>query len=169
MTSSEPTFRSFTTTDTDELIGMMRELFSSDHVHFDEAMAREGLGAITAPLGVAPPGHVWMIESNGQSAGYLVLTFAFSLEFGGWHAFVDEVFLKETFRGRGWGTRAIELAASTCVGLGMHALLLEVDVANDRALSLYRRCGFHEHPRRLMRRALSAAYCGRGTARHEPG
>ena len=137
MTSSEPTFRSVTTSDIDEFIGMMRELFSSDHVHFDEAMARKGLGAITAPLGVAPPGHVWMIESNGQSAGYLVLTFAFSLEFGGWHAFVDEVFLKETFRGRGWGTRAIELAASTCVGLGMHALLLEVDVANDRALSLY--------------------------------
>jgi hypothetical protein len=74
MTSSEPTFRSVTTSDIDELIGMMRELFSSDHVHFDEAMARKGLGAITAPLGVAPPGHVWMIESNGQSAGYLVLT-----------------------------------------------------------------------------------------------
>jgi diamine N-acetyltransferase len=157
MTSSEPTFRSFTSTDTDELICMMRELFSSDDVHFDEAMARKGIGAIAAsPPGAAPPGRIWMIESNGQSAGYMVLTFAFSLEFGGWHAFIDEVFLREAFRGRGWGTHAIELAASTCIGLGLRALLLEVDVANERALRVYRRCGFLEHRRRLMRRVLSA-------------
>ena len=157
MTSSEPTFRSFMPTDTDELIGMMRELSSSDHGQFDEAMATKGIRAIAAsPPGVTPPGRIWMIESNGQSAGYIVLTFAFSIEFGGWYAFVDEVFLREAFRGRGWGTRAIELAASTCVGLGLHALLLEVDVANDHALGVYRRCGFHEHRRRLMQRMLSA-------------
>jgi ribosomal protein S18 acetylase RimI-like enzyme len=135
---------------------MMRELFEGDGATFNERQARAGLASIVAtdPRGFTP-GRVWLIEGEGRVAGYLVLTFAFSLEFGGWHGFIDELFLRDGYRGRGWGTRAIELAATTCRDLGMHALLLEADLRNARATSLYERRGFREHRRRLMRLELS--------------
>ena len=93
---------------------------------------------------------------SSETAGYLALTFSFSFEFGGWCGFVDELYLREGFRNRGWGSQAIELAASTCRDLGMTALLLEADLHNDKATALYRRRGFVEHRRRLMRRHLPA-------------
>jgi ribosomal protein S18 acetylase RimI-like enzyme len=98
--------------------------------------------------------RVWLILDESETAGYIALTFAFSFEFGGWYGFIDELYLREPFRRRGWGTQAVELAASTCRELGMRALLLEADVGNQAATRLYRRLGFIEHRRRLMRRTL---------------
>ncbi|MEO7189949.1 MAG: GNAT family N-acetyltransferase [Vicinamibacterales bacterium] len=147
-----PRFRALTPDDVDHLVELMRCLYENDGMPFHEARARAGLAAIAA--GDWQPGRVWLIEADGSVAGYVVLTFAFSLEFGGWHGFIDELFVREPFRGLGLGSRAIELAASTCRVLGMHALLLEADLTNDRATRLYRRVGFREHRRRLMCREL---------------
>jgi ribosomal protein S18 acetylase RimI-like enzyme len=150
-----PRFRPFNATDVEALVEMMRALFTSDNAPFDEAAARRGLAYALSQTGDTAA-RIWLIEDDGETAGYLALTFSFSFEFGGWCGFVDELYLREGFRNRGWGSQAIELAASTCRDLGMTALLLEADLHNDKATALYRRRGFVEHRRRLMRRHLSA-------------
>ena len=150
-----PQFRPFTAADIDPVVEMMRALFTSDNAPFDEAAARRGLAYAASPTGDAAA-RVWLIEDDGETAGYLALTFSFSFEFGGWCGFIDELYLRDGFRSRGWGSLAIELAASTCRELGMTALLLEADLHNEKATALYRRRGFVEHRRRLMRRHLPA-------------
>lgn len=130
---------------------MMRALWAHDSVPFDEPAARRGLDALFRRKDGRDAGRIWILQWQGSSVGYLVLTFAFSLEFGGWHAFIDELYVREGFRSRGWGSQAVDLAVATCQELGLSALMLEADLQNERATELYRRRGFKEHRRRLMR------------------
>ena len=41
------------------------------------------------------------------AVGYLVLTLGYSLEYGGRDAFIDEVYIRSSYRGRGIGTAAL--------------------------------------------------------------
>lgn len=153
---SEPAFRAFTAADTGAVTAMMRELGGTDGIPFDETRARKALAILAhGSSKELAPGSLWLIDSTDGCAGYMVVTFAFSCEFGGWYGFIDELFLREPYRNRGWGTRAIQLAAAICRDRGMSVLLLEAALVNDGAIRLYRRLGFDEHRRRLMRLSLA--------------
>jgi ribosomal protein S18 acetylase RimI-like enzyme len=97
-------------------------------------------------------GRVWLIEVAAQPAGYAVLTLGYSIEFGGVAAFVDELFVAREFRGRGVGTRALELMVAEAGNLDVAILLLEVTHSNDRAKRLYRKAGFADRGHHLMTR-----------------
>ena len=94
-----------------------------------------------------------LIEQDAVVAGYLVVCFGWSLEFHGRDAFVDELYLREDFRGRGIGTRALEVAVDLCRASGVRVLHLEVERRNTRAQAMYRRAGFVDREYcRMMRR-----------------
>jgi ribosomal protein S18 acetylase RimI-like enzyme len=99
-------------------------------------------------------GWAWVMEDPGP-VGYVVVTIGYSIEFGGRDAFVDELFVSAEARGRGLGTRALEIAAEACRAAGIVALHLEVDRGNTAAQRLYRRHGFVDHDRYLMTRRFS--------------
>ena len=126
---------------------MMREFYEHERIEFVERDARAALRQILSDVSL---GRVWLIESGPEAAGYLVLTLGFSLEFKGRDAFVDEVYLRAEFRGRGLGKRALRFAEEACRELGARALHLEVGRENAAARELYRRSGFTEHDRHLM-------------------
>ncbi|HEX8457866.1 MAG TPA: GNAT family N-acetyltransferase [Pyrinomonadaceae bacterium] len=147
-----PTFTLADATDTEQLVELMREFYAFDHIAFDEAAARRALAQI---LGDRRFGLVYLIRAGAETVGYLVLTFGFSLEFHGRDAFVDELYLRESFRGRGIGRASIEFAAGVCRDARITALHLEVERANAHALGLYRRTGFRDHDRYLLTKWLS--------------
>jgi ribosomal protein S18 acetylase RimI-like enzyme len=151
MDSIKPVFTLAGASDADLLVGLMREFYAFDHIAFDEAPARSALRQI---LGDGRLGVVHLIRVGAETAGYLVMTFGFSLEFHGRDAFVDELYLRENFRGRGIGKACIEFAAEVCRAEGIAALHLEAERANTRAQALYRRVGFREHDRYLMTKWL---------------
>jgi len=99
-------------------------------------------------------GLVRFIESGLTAAGYLVLTWGFSIEFGGLVAILDELFVVPEHRGRGLGTAALSAAETICRERGVLALRLEVEHSNRRALELYARTGFARHSRHLMTKRL---------------
>jgi GNAT superfamily N-acetyltransferase len=99
-------------------------------------------------------GGVWLIRAAGETAGYLVVTACFSLEFGGWFGLLDELYFEETWRGQGLGARAIAFAEDWCRAHHMEALRLEVAHNNEPALRLYQRTGFVTHHRDLMTKWL---------------
>lgn len=140
-------FKPARTSDLETILAMMRDFYELEHIEFAEADARAALAQILSDESL---GRVWLIESEAEAAGYLVLTFGFSLEFKGRDAFVDELYLRSGFRGRGLGRRALEVAEAACRGSGARALHLEVKRANAAARELYRRSGFREHDRHLM-------------------
>ena len=100
-------------------------------------------------------GCVWFVEAGGNVAGYLAICFGYSIEFGGRDAFVDELYLEDVYRGRGIGSRALDLGIAEARALGAKALHLEVDTGNEPAQKLYRSRGFVPRERyRLMSQVL---------------
>jgi GNAT superfamily N-acetyltransferase len=100
-------------------------------------------------------GRIWLIAEGGVIAGYVALCFGYSIEFGGRDAFVDEIFVLPERRGRGVGTRALDLVVAEAGRLGIRALHLEVDRDNHTARELYARRGFALRDRyQLMTRPL---------------
>jgi diamine N-acetyltransferase len=99
-------------------------------------------------------GGVWLIEMEAETAGYLCVTVCYSLEFAGRFALLDELYLKEAWRGKAIGRQAIVFAEEWSRIRGLAAIRLEVAHANLRALELYRRQGFKAHERHLMTKWL---------------
>lgn len=134
------------------LASMMRAYYAFDGHEFDAAVVARTLAEF---LDNPAYGLAWFIEVDGADAGYMVMCTGYSLEFGGRDAFVDEIFLHESFRGQGIGRRALEHMVAEAQRLGIAALHLEVDHGNANAQRLYRALGFEPRDRfMLMSRVL---------------
>ncbi len=143
----EPSFRLADPSDADALVEMMRGLYEHDRTPFDEPGHRAALAQLFADESYGLP---CLILLGAEVAGYVVITFGFSLEFRGRDAFIDELFVKDEFRGRGLGAAAILFAEGVCRERGVRALHLEVERGNDAAQRVYRRAGFADHDRYLL-------------------
>jgi GNAT superfamily N-acetyltransferase len=147
----EPTFRRAGLGDVDALLALLPEYYAFDHLPFDAAAARTALQMILADESL---GRMWLIELGTEPIGYVVLTLGFSLEYQGRDAFLDELYLRHAYRGRGIGRAALDVVENACRAIGVRALHLEVDRGNVRARELYRRAGFVDHRRLLMTRVI---------------
>lgn len=145
------TFKSTDATDSDVLIELMREFYQVEHLRFDEQVAQ---GALQKILSDASLGRVWLMQHEKTAIGYVVLTFGFSLEFKGRDAFVDELYVRADYRGRGAGTTTLKFVEDACPALGVQAIHLEVDRTNTKAQALYRKFGFSDHDRYLMTKSI---------------
>lgn len=96
-------------------------------------------------------GKSWLIYSKNEIVGYTILTFIFSFEYGGKIAFVDELFIKETARGKGFGKEAIQFIQSEVSKLSLKLLYLEVEPHNENAQKLYLAHDFELLNRKLMK------------------
>jgi GNAT superfamily N-acetyltransferase len=134
------------------LLAMMRELYSHDSHPFSVERAR---CATLALLATPIFGNIWLLKMAEEVVGYMVLTFGFSLEFGGRDALLDELFITETYRGSGLGKQALHFVFEHCRKAGIRALHLEVLTGNDTAEAIYARAGFQKDHRRLMTKWLS--------------
>ena len=148
----EPSFRVAEPSDADALVEMMRDFNAHERIAFDEREVRAVLAQLFAN---ESHGLACLILLGGEVAGYFVLAFGFSVEFRGRDAFIDELFVKEHFRGRGAGAAAIRFAEGLCRERGVRALHLEVERGNTAAQSVYRRAGFADHDRYLLTKWLS--------------
>jgi GNAT superfamily N-acetyltransferase len=120
---------------------------------FVEAKVARTLRAL---LGNPAIGRVWIVEVAARPVGYAVLTFGFSLEYGGRDAKHDELYLEPAHRGAGLGVRVMALLEEACIRLGIRALHLEVDRGNGAGLALYARRGFSTGNRAFLTKWLVA-------------
>jgi len=140
--SDDPQFRRAKECDAGVLLEFMRAYYAFDGHAFDRQKASE---ALTALLRDANLGRAWVILDGDKPAGYVVLCFGYSLEWLGRDAFIDELYLREEYRGRGWGRKTIQFVEEEARKAGVRTLHLEVVQQNSRALEVYRRLGFREH------------------------
>jgi ribosomal protein S18 acetylase RimI-like enzyme len=145
-------FRAATSADVPAVLAHQREYYATDGYTFDEAAARAALDGLLAE---GMRGRLWVLADGDQVVGYLAVTFGWSLEYQGRDAFVDELYVAASHRGRGLGRMAMTLAEDACRAAGVRALHLEVERANTRARALYERTGFVDHERLLMTRRLT--------------
>src|SRR5919198_1681243 len=93
------------------ILPMVRELYALDHIPFDEQRVR---AALLDLLQHPSYGCAWVILDGAEPAGYLIVTFDFSLEYGGREAFIDELFIRESRRHQGFGMLAVAHAEAFC-------------------------------------------------------
>lgn len=143
----EPEFRAVRDIDIKIIVALMRDFYAIDSYPFDETIARRGLEGLVENPGL---GRVWLITLGTEIAGYMVLTFGYSLEFHGRDALIDELFIRDGYRNQCIGTKAVAFLEDICREQGIHALHLESERHNTAAQGLYNKAGFKDHNRALM-------------------
>lgn len=132
--------------DIPELLEMIRLFYEEDHHEFREGVIEHALGEI---LSESSWGRIYLIQSDEQLAGYFILTYNWSLEYGGRNIFIDEIFIKKKFRGRGLGKNSIDFIEQTVKDQKIKAVHLEVTKYNI-AKKLYESRGYFSHNSDLM-------------------
>ena len=130
----------------------MRDFYHEDADPFDKTESRAAFAALLAEPSW---GRIWLAHHESIVVGYVVLTLGFSMEFRGRDAFIDDLYVVPSHRGRGIGRALIGMCEKTSEELGIRALHLEVRPTNPAA-SLYRRLGFHDHQHQLMTKRLGS-------------
>ena len=118
---------------------------------FDEATTRAALQTL---LNNDSYGRAWLIQNAEQAIGYVVLTFGFSLESQGRDALVDELYVRESYRGQGVGKATLKFLEDFCCSLRICRFYLEVERANTAAQGFYHKLGFKDNDRYLMNKQL---------------
>jgi diamine N-acetyltransferase len=144
--SNNPQFRLAVESDADVLLDFMQAYYAFDGHGFDREKARTALIGLLRNKNF---GRAWLIQDGDVAVGYIVLCFGYSLEWLGRDAFVDEFYLREEYRGRGWGARAMEFIEEAARSEGIRALHLEV-MPDNRVGEMYRKIGFREHPSKFQ-------------------
>jgi GNAT superfamily N-acetyltransferase len=134
------------------LLSLMRAMQEDDpwSVPFEEDRVRTAVEHLLANPGF---GQAWLVREDGRIVGYAVMSFDYSLEYGGRNAWVDEIFIAKEARGKGLGERVMDFVERAAREAGVTAIHLEVNPGN-KAITLYRRHGFEEHDRHLMTKWL---------------
>ena len=141
-------FKLITTADIQTIVSMMEEFYAIDNYPikndvsialFEEFISNKNLG------------KAWLIASNNEIVGYLILTFIFSFEYQGRIAFLDELYVTEKARGKGIGNEAITFIKNETHKLSLKLIYLEVEPRNEKAQNLYIANGFEMHNRKLLR------------------
>ena len=127
---------------------MMQEFYAIDNYPMDVEVAKTLFQEFISNEHL---GKSWLIYSENEVVGYIILTFIFSFEYGGKIAFVDELFIKETARGKGFGKEAIQFIQQEVPKLSLKLLYLEVEPHNENAQKLYLAHDFELHNRKLMK------------------
>lgn len=136
----------------DELMRMLRRFYAEDRIALDEPRVRRGLDQLLADPGL---GAALFAEAGGERVGYLVLGWCFSIEQGGRHVLIDEIYLEPHARGRGLGGALLAAACDWARGQGAEIARLEVNRHNARARALYLRSGFRDDDRDILSRPLA--------------
>lgn len=138
--------------DVPRLVALMTEFYAEAATPLDAIRAAEAFAALLADDRL---GHVWLIQAGPDDVGYVVITFSYSMEFGGRNAFLDDLFIQAPFRGAGRGTAALKEVRAFCAEQGVRAVHLETGRDNSAALALYRRAGFKVTDRQLLTLVLA--------------
>lgn len=133
--------------DLDRLMALVSAFHSEEGIEQDDQKRRTALNPLLEGI---PHGCVYLIGPGRAPLGYVILTFGWSVEFGGMDAFVDEIYIRPAVRGRGIATEVLLELPKALAGAGLTALHLEVDRTNEAAQKLYLRTGFKTRERYML-------------------
>lgn len=134
--------------DKSEVIKMMRTFYASDAVMTNGS--EEIFDAdIEGCLGDSPYIEGYVFEENGEIQGYGMLAKSFSTEFGKPCIWIEDIYVKDAYRSLGIGSAFLRFVEERYPDT---VLRLEVEKENERALNVYKKCGFYELPYMEMKK-----------------
>ena len=136
------TTRSATPEDIPALVYLMQEFYAEASYPLDRNWAAASFSTL---LGDASLGAVWIVAQDSEPAGYVVLTVRFSMEYGGLDAFIDDLFVRPSYRRGGLGRAALGALFAECERRKVLAVHVEVGHDNVAAHGLYQSYGLRPY------------------------
>ena len=132
----------------EEVLAMMRTFYASPAVLSDgsEAIFQADIDACVKP---GPYAQGFVMTQDGALAGYCMIAKSFSTEFGRRCVWIEDLYLRPEYRGRGLGSQMLQYLIRKYPGA---ILRLEAERGNARALEVYRKNGFDELPYAELKR-----------------
>ena len=104
---------------------------------------------IDACVSDSPYAEGYIILQENQIAGYGMIAKSYSTEFGKSCIWIEDIYLKEAFRGQEIGKVFFDFITEKYAGC---IFRLEVEEENQRAIRLYKKCGFEVLPYMEMKK-----------------
>nr|DAI53012.1 MAG TPA: acetyltransferase domain containing protein [Inoviridae sp.] len=137
-------FREISLQDKELFVELMREFYHSPavlHPVPDEYFCQ----TVDEALAGSPYVKAFILEQDGRTAGYGLLALTYSAEAGGLVVWLEELYIRDAFRGLGLGGGFIRFVEDAYKGKAAR-LRLEAEPDNTGAIRLYKRLGFEELP-----------------------
>lgn len=134
--------RIMTKNDKASVLEMMRVFYASSAVYTngsEEIFSRD----IDNCINDNPYLEGYIIENSEEIQGYVMIAKSFSTEFGKTCIWIEDLYFKDRYRGLGIGKTVLEFITTKytdCI------YRLEVEEDNERAIRLYKKCGFTSLP-----------------------
>src|SRR5690606_30760095 len=113
---------------------MMQEFYTLYNYPFKYEKTRENLKVF---LNSPDLGRIWIFLEDNVYIGYAVLCVSFSFEYSGKTAFIDELYIRAEYRGKGIGGQALDNILEEAKLMGINVLHMEVEKYNKQGIKLY--------------------------------
>jgi len=128
--------------DKKQVVGMMRVFYASSAVLTDGS--EEIFEAdFENCVGANPYVEGYIFENGGEVMGYAMAAKSFSTEFGRRCVWIEDIYVKEDFRGMGAGGRFLDFIEEKYPDA---VIRLEAEEENVRAVNVYKKHGFKVIP-----------------------
>ncbi len=136
------TIRPLQPSDFEEVLSMMLPFYASEAllIHPEESVLRRTL---TDALSGNPYLEGYGFAVEGGLAGYSLLAKSYSTEAGGPCVWIEDIYIRPEYRGKGFGTSLLQFVTDRYRGQAVR-IRLEAEPDNARALRLYKDSGFRE-------------------------
>lgn len=131
------------------ILEMMRAFYTSEAV-FTNGSQEIFNTDIDNCINKSPYIEGYVFENNSSIQGYAMLAKSFSTEFGKHCIWIEDLYIKEEYRGIGIGNLFLNFIEDKYP----HFLFrLEVETENSRAINLYKGCGYDTLPYMEMKKS----------------
>lgn len=136
------------TNDTENVLKMMRVFYASQAVatNGSEEIFRNDINNC---VGDCPFPEGYVFSYNNSVAGYAMVAKSFSTEFGKPCIWIEDIFVKQEFQGKGIGTRFLDYIEQKYPN---RIFRLEVEKYNHNAIKLYKKSGYDFLPYMEMKK-----------------
>ena len=144
-------FKPLVISDIDIIVKMMQEFYAIDNYPIDTTISKSLFKEFIDDKNL---GKAWLILSDNEIVGYVILTFIFSFEYQGKIAFLDELYLSKKARGKGIGSKAVAFIIEESKKSSLKLIYLEIENHNQNAQKLYLAHDFEVHNRKILKYKL---------------
>ena len=142
--------RKMTESDRETVVDMMRTFYHSPAV-FTNGSEEIYNNDVTACVGDSPYAEGFIFESEKEILGYGMIAKSFSTEFGKPCIWIEDLYLKEEYRGEGIGSSFFTYLEEKFPNTIMR---LEVEEENARAVAVYKKNGYDTLPYMEMKKEV---------------
>ena len=140
--------RKMTPSDKTEVLEMMRSFYASPAVlsNGSEEIFHRDIDTCTQEN---PYLEGYVFHEGSALQGYAMVAKSFSTEFGRPCIWIEDLYIREPYRGQGLGSRFLRLLE---IQYPDSILRLEVEAENEAAIHVYKACGFRHLPYMEMKK-----------------